>query len=150
MGLYVSLAAFHHLLAFSVIALLFTEATLMRRGANIIDIKTLAKVDTYYGITSVLLIGIGIARVVWGEKGWEPYVYNWVFWAKMGCYVLAGILSVPPTISFIKWRKQLKSANTYEPLEIDANRVRTFIKLQFLAVLPIPVLAAMMARGIGY
>ena len=39
-----------------------------------------------------LIDAVGFARAVYGLKGWEYYSTYWVFWAKVGVFVLVGIL----------------------------------------------------------
>ncbi|TIL74004.1 MAG: DUF2214 family protein, partial [Mesorhizobium sp.] len=51
----------------------------------------------------MLIIVVGIGRVIYGLKGWEFYVYNWVFWAKMAAFVAVGLLSIIPTVRFASW-----------------------------------------------
>ncbi|TJV70286.1 MAG: DUF2214 family protein, partial [Mesorhizobium sp.] len=62
------------------------------------------------GIIAMLIIVVGIGRVIYGLKGWEFYVYNWVFWAKMAAFVTVGLLSIIPTVRFASWSRQA-SAN---------------------------------------
>lgn len=61
------LAVAHHLLVFALAASLFAERILLRAPA--IDVRRLAGLDAMYGATSVLVILVGIARVMWGGKG---------------------------------------------------------------------------------
>ena len=49
-------------------------------------------------VLAMLIIVVGVGRVLFGLKGWEFYVYNWAFWAKMAAFALVGLLSIQPTI----------------------------------------------------
>jgi putative membrane protein len=149
MMFYALLAYAHHLAAFALISLLAIEWMLVRPNLKNIDISTLSKVDLWYGLVALALLIVGVARLLWGEKGWEPYLYNPVFIFKIGAFVLAGILSIWPTLTYPKWRRAQSTAANYQPEAQDVLRVRRFIQVQFLFLLGIPLLAAMMARGIG-
>ncbi|TIV97833.1 MAG: DUF2214 family protein [Mesorhizobium sp.] len=125
------LAIAHHLLVFSLAGIIGAEFVLVRGDLGAATLKRLAGIDRHYGIIAALIVIVGICRVFFGLKGWEFYVYNWVFWAKMAAFIIVGLLSIVPTMRFISWSRQ-------------ASGNEGFIFLL------IPVFAAAMARGYGY
>ena len=60
-----------------------------------------------------------------------------------------GLLSIPPTLRLVAWHKAAKADPAFVAPEAGIGRVRTWLGLQFLIFLLVPVFAAMMARGIG-
>ncbi len=135
-------ATLHHWLAFTVTALLAAELVLLRPGVTEGTLRLLARIDKYYGITFGILVAIGLARVIWFEKGWEYYLSNQFFHLKMTALVLITLLSVPPTIRFIRWQR---AGRLPGPAEITATR-----RLMWAQVALMPVMgfaAAAMARG---
>ncbi|MNT84668.1 hypothetical protein D3C72_2247120 [compost metagenome] len=85
-------------------------------------------------------------RVIFGASGWEYYVANYAFWAKMAAFLVMGLLTVPPTLAIRRWMKA--GADYVVPAdEIAANR--RFIHLQAGVLVLIPIFAAAMARGYG-
>ena len=94
----------------------------------------------------MLVIVVGVLRVIFGASGWEYYVSNYAFWAKMAAFLVMGLLTVPPTLAIRRW---LKAGQDYvvPAEEISANR--RFIYLQAGVLVLIPIFAAAMARGYG-
>ncbi|MER9935094.1 DUF2214 family protein [Mesorhizobium sp. M0088] len=88
------LAIFHHLLVFSLAGIIGAEFVLIRGDLGTATLKRLAGIDRHYGIIATLIIVVGIGRVFYGLKGWEFYVHNWVFWAKIAAFVVVGLLSI--------------------------------------------------------
>ncbi len=138
------LAIAHHLAVFILVAIFAAEFALLRPGVEGKRLMQLSKIDGAYGAVAGLVIVVGIIRVIFGGAGWEYYVGNWVFWAKMLAFLGVGLLSIPPTLAIIRWRK----AGT-APSTTDVNTVRRFLYLEAALLLFIPAFAAAMARGYG-
>ena len=138
------LAIAHHLVVFTMVAIFATEFALLRPGLESKRLIQLSKLDAAYGAVAGLVIIVGIIRVIFGRSGWEYYVGNWVFWAKMIAFVLVGIASIPPTMAIARWRKA-----DVVPGDADVNAVRRFLYLEAALLVFIPSFAAAMARGYG-
>ena len=141
------LASAHHLLVFSLAAIIAAEWVLVRPGLSGDRLGLLAKIDGAYGGVAVAVIAVGIGRVVFGLKGWEYYVSNHAFWAKMAAFLAVGLMTIQPTRRILAWRKLPAG----QPVADDEIRsVRGWIKAQIAVFALIPIFAAAMARGIGY
>ena len=149
MDLDLLLAIAHHLAVFSVFGLLLAEVVLLRPGITADRIRQLGLVDSLYGAASVLVIIAGVSRVIWGAAGWEYYVANWAFWAKMSAFIIVGLLSVPPTIAVLRWRRELAGNPSFSPDSAQVATLRRFFTGELIAFAFIPAFAAMMARGYG-
>lgn len=123
---------------------------LVRPGIAGATLSRIARIDGAYGALSLAVIAVGICRVIWGAKGWEAYVYNVWFWHKMGAFVLVGLLSIPPTMRFIRWRRSLDADSSYVLSESDIRGVRRYLHAEACIFLLIPIFAAAMSRGYGY
>ena len=99
------LAIAHHLAVFGLVAIFAAEFALMRPGIESKRLQQLRKIDAGYGALAGLVVVVGIIRVVFGGAGWEYYVGNWVFWAKMAAFIGVGLASIPPTRALIRWRR---------------------------------------------
>ena len=143
------LAAFHHLAVFSMVIVLGAEMVLMRPGLDAAGIVRLGRLDAAYGGLAGLVLVAGLLRVAFGAAGWDYYAGNWVFWTKMGLFVLVGLISVIPTIAILRWRKRLAAEPGFAPDASVVLRQRRLIHLEAGLLLLIPVAAAAMARGIG-
>ena len=140
------LASSHHLVVFLLVTIFAAEFALLRPGLAGNRIGQLARIDAAYGGVAMLVIVVGVLRVIFGASGWEYYVSNYAFWAKMAAFLVMGLLTVPPTLAIRRW---LKAGQDYVvPAEaISANR--RFIYLQAGVLVLIPIFAAAMARGYG-
>ena len=145
-----SLAAAHHLLVFGLIAMLVSEAALLRGTVDTATAGRLARLDGGYGACAVLLLGVGTLRVLYGIKGYDFYLHNPWFHAKVGLYVLTGLLSALPTLNFMRWRRALRSDPTFAPAPADVARARRIVRMELAAIAVIFVLAAAMARYGGF
>jgi putative membrane protein len=143
------LAIFHHLLVFSLAGIIGAEFVLVRSDPTPTTIARLARIDRHYGLIAGLIILVGIGRVIFGLKGWEFYVYNWVFWAKMVAFLAVGLLSIRPTKRFIAWNRRAVTDPGFRVPAVELASVRSTVRTQAIVFLLIPVFAAAMARGYG-
>ena len=107
------LAILHHLLVFSLAAVLAAETVLIRPGLGGPAVLRLGHIDRVYGIVAGLVHVVGFSRVYFGLKGWEFYIYNWAFWAKIGAFAAVGLLSLIPTARIIGGTRRRVSDPTF-------------------------------------
>ncbi len=99
------LAIGHHLLIFGIFGILFAEFLIVRPGLSSVAAAGIARIDLWYGILATAVLVLGFCPAVFAAKGWAYYSHNAFFWAKIGAFAAVGLLSVPPTLEFIRWRK---------------------------------------------
>ena len=143
------LAIGHHLLIFALAAVLAFELGAVRPGMTRTDVTRVARVDFWYGILAVGIVVVGFLRVNYAAKGWEYYSHNGFFWSKMGTFVLVGLLSIIPTLAFIRWRRAGKTDPDFAPNDTEVRMVKRVMWWETVLFLLIPVFAAAMARGYG-
>jgi putative membrane protein len=143
------LAIAHHILVFSLAGVLAFEVGAVRPGMTGSEIVRVGRVDLWYGILAVAIIGVGFWRAVFAAKGWAYYSANAFFWAKIATFALVGLLSVAPTTSIIRWRRALRGDANFVPAAREVRTVRRFLFLEVVLFLLIPCFAAAMARGYG-
>lgn len=144
------LAILHHLLVFALFSIFAVQMALVRPGLRASTVSRLARLDGAYGGIALAVIIVGFARAIFGLKGWDYYSTYWVFWAKVGAFLLVGLLSVPPTLRFRRWLGAAKADAGYIVPDDEVGAVRTWLGREGLVLLLIPILAAMLARGVGY
>jgi putative membrane protein len=144
------LAILHHFLVFALAAIIGAELVLVRPGLRPDTLALVGRIDGLYGLIAMLIILVGAGRVLFGLKGWEFYVAYWAFWAKMAAFAIVGMLSIQPTIRFIRWRKAAAGDPAFAVSETDIRGVRFYLHAEAAVFVLIPALAAIMARGIGY
>ncbi|HEY0506419.1 MAG TPA: DUF2214 family protein, partial [Lysobacter sp.] len=99
-----------------------------------------------YGAVAGLLLVVGLLRVWFGIKGYDFYLHNPWFHAKMGAFVLVGLLSILPTLRFLRWRRALAANPAYLPEPAEVAKLRGIVRFELLLIAAIFVLAAGMAR----
>jgi putative membrane protein len=64
--------------------------------------------DAAYGVAAVVLLIVGLLRVFYTEKGAAYYFASGTFLAKLTLFVIVGLLSIYPTMTFLRWRPALR------------------------------------------
>lgn len=67
----------------------------------------------------------------------------------MGLFALVGLLSIYPTIRYLKWSRALKENRSPEISEDEHKRIRLILNLEILGIVLILFAAPAMARAIG-
>lgn len=108
------------------------------------QIQQLARIDAVYGLSAILVVGMGLSLWFGLGKPAEYYSLNPIFHAKVGLAVVVGLLSIYPTIFFARHRKGDPTSEVAVPA-----RIRQVITVELLIMLVIPLLATLMAAGVG-
>ena len=139
-----TLAIAHHLLVFALFGILFAEFMMVRRGMEPAVVAKVAAIDLAYGAIAGLILIVGFSRAVFAAKGWTYYSHNLFFWAKIATFAVAGLLSAPPTLAFIRWRRAGAA-----PSDAQVAGVRRYLHIELALFALLPAFAAAMARGYG-
>jgi putative membrane protein len=128
---------------------LITEHVMLRPTITKKEIKTLAMVDLIYGLSAAVVLITGLLRWFVVGKGAEFYTKNPMFHTKVTLFVVIAILSVFPTMKIIKWSRQVKRGEEPDTSEKVVKKQLMFIRIELLLLAIIPLLAVMIARGMG-
>jgi len=105
--------------------------------------------DVVYGIAALAVLLSGILRVLHYGQGSGFYTANPLFWWKVGVYLAVGALSLYPTVTYILWAIPLRKGELPEVSEALAGRLRWVLNIELAGFATIPLLASLMARGVG-
>src|SRR5512134_666017 len=142
-------AVVHHLAAFALVACLAIEFVLIRGELGLQGARRLQRVDMVFGISSGIVLLVGLLRVFYFEKGASYYFHSWPFLAKLLLFLAVGLLSIPPTMEILSWRVPLRLGQAPAVSEERRRWLRRFMHLELAGVLLILLCAALMARGLG-
>ncbi|WP_140632735.1 DUF2214 family protein [Methylibium rhizosphaerae] len=144
-----SLLAYAHFVAIlSLVVFITSEAALCRpEWMNAAVVQRLARVDMIYAASAVLVLLTGVARTVWGVKGAGWYWSQPLLHIKFTLFVVIGLMSIKPTLTFVRWKKAL-AANGSLPAEAEVRSTRRLVMVQAHLMLLIPLAAVMLARGV--
>ncbi len=140
---YVVFRYLHLIAVVALVAGIVIENMAIKTTINGEDARNLARVDAFCGISSLLLILFGL--VLWFVVG-KPaafYAVNPVFIAKLGLVILLLLLASYPALFFFRHRN-------FEGDTLSVPRpVLICLRLEIAMIVFIPILAALMARGVG-
>ncbi|AFZ53988.1 DUF2214 family protein [Cyanobacterium aponinum UTEX 3222] len=142
-------AYFHYLSIGVIFASLAIEFLTLKEKLTTKEAWRIVWADSAYGAAAVVILITGILRVLYFAKDTAYYMHQPVFWAKIALYFIVGTVSLYPTISFILWVKSLLEDKAPE---ISLNKykiLKGIIAFELVGFTLIPLMASMMARGIG-
>ena len=142
------LAYAHFICIIALASLLAGELLIVRKTLPGDLVRRLQAVDRWYGIVAGLVILSGLARLFLGLKGAAFYLHNPVFWTKMGLFVAVALLSIAPTVAYVRWNARKAADGSIVLDDAEFARLRRFLWLQVGLFLFIPLCAAFMARGL--
>lgn len=147
----VSIFAFlHHVAAFALVAALAIEFVLIKDDLTVRSARKLLVTDVVFGASAGVVLGVGILRVFYFEKGASYYFHSVPFIAKLSLFAVVGLLSIYPTVTFLSWRTSLKQGLVPVVDAAKVSFIRRIMHWELIAVVGILLCAALMARGVGY
>ncbi len=138
------LAIAHHIAVFALFGVLFAELVLVRRGMDLPTVSRVGRIDLMYGVLAGVIVGVGFGRAVFAAKGWDYYSHNLFFHLKVGTFLLIGLLSIAPTVAYIRWRRA-----GVAPTDAQVAGARRWLWTELVLFALLPAFAAAMARGYG-
>jgi putative membrane protein len=146
-----ALGAWIHFLAiFFAVACLAAEIALYRPEMSPAAMRRLRGFDTGYGLAALAIIVTGLLRVFFFGKGADYYAHNHTFWTKMFLFVVVALLSIAPTVQFLRAGRTAAPDGTVRFQGRQFSRTRTILFSEAGLFVLIPLMAVLMARGIGY
>jgi putative membrane protein len=143
------LAYLHYTAIFILFAFLTVEVTLLRSRPEAATIRLLGRVDRFYFGSAIVTFATGLLRLVWGAKGADFYLGAWPFYVKIALFVAVGLISIAPTLAFVRWRRMLDHDPAWQVPEEERAKMRRFLMIEVHLAAMIPVFAVVMARGLG-
>ncbi len=143
------LAYLHYAAILVLFSFLTVQAVLIRRLLDAGAIRLLGRMDQWFGGAAVAVLATGFLRAIYGAKGADFYFDAWPVYVKIGLFLAVGIISIKPTLTYIRWRRALDHDPAWQvPAEEQRSTRRLVMTEVHLAAL-IPVFAVIMARGLG-
>jgi putative membrane protein len=145
-----SLFAFLHFLAvFGIVATVFLEWQTMSSAPTFAEARRIQVSDRWFGVFAMAVLVVGLLRVFYFEKGKAFYASSPFFHAKLTLFVLVGLLSIYPTIRFIKWGAQTKQGLAPVVSAVEYKRIMLMLRAELVLLLGVALCASLMARGVG-
>lgn len=136
----------HFISIFTIVGSLVSEHLLLKKEMRRSEIARLATIDAVYGLAAITLLTAALTLWLGAfGKPTEFYSKNWIFHTKITLFIFIGLLSIYPTVFFIKNRKGNKEEVVAVP-----KLVFMMLRLELLLLFITPLLAGLMARGVGF
>ena len=129
--------------------LLLSEYWLCRRIPDRLQVRLLGTVDLGYFLALTGSLATGLARVLFFGQDTAYYLANRLFWLKIALFIAIGLLALFPTLQFIRWNREARTAPAFAPLTRELERVKASLALQLGLMLLLPLLSILVARGYG-
>jgi putative membrane protein len=140
-------AFLHHLCAFTLVAAVAIEFTLIKQELTLASARRLQVTDIVLGMAAGALLVIGLLRVFFFEKGGAYYWHSHAFLTKFGLFIVVGLLSIVPTMEFLSWRDAIAAGQVPVMEAATRKRVAMILHIELAAIAVILLCAAIMARG---
>ncbi|PJI95719.1 putative membrane protein [Acidovorax sp. 69] len=141
------LAALHLVAILTFVVFLSSQAALCRiEWLNAAVVERLARLDLICGVAGAVMIGSGLARVLWGVKGASWYLSQPLFHIKITIVLAMVVLSFVPSVAFRRWRHTVRSTGAL-PDAFEVARVRRLVMIQSHVLPVVAVIAVFWARG---
>lgn len=127
---------------------LIAEMVVCRPGMTDEQRRRLPVVDVVFFVSALAALATGLLRLFFYAKGVGFYLGNPFFWAKMALYVSVAVLSIKPTLTFGRWKRAL-AAGSAAPAADEITGVRRILHIEVALFALMPLMAVLMARGIG-
>lgn len=135
----------HFISILLITATLTAEYVLIKDKLTRREISRISFIDLLYGLAAISVFAAGLTLWLGAYgKPTEWYSKNWIFHFKLTLLVIIGIISIYPTIFFLKNRKGDKD----EMISIPKS-IKLVIGFELVLLAIIPILAGLMAKGIG-
>lgn len=136
---------FHFVSIILLAGALFSENMMLGQRIQRKTMKKLAAIDGIYGLASILLLTTGFLMWFWVGKGASFYSSNGLFHIKLTIFFIIAILSIFPTIFFLKNRK----GNDEDWIDVP-KKILLYARIEIFLLFLIPIFAVLMARGINF
>jgi putative membrane protein len=129
--------------------LLLAEHWLCRRMPDRAQVRLLGQVDLGYQLALIGSLATGLARLLYYGQDLDYYLGNRLFWLKIGIFGVIIVVAVAPTLQYIRWNREARTAPAFAPLTRDVERVRGSVAFALGLWLILPLLGVLVARGYG-
>jgi putative membrane protein len=143
------LAYLHFIAIFVLFSFLVTEAMMVRGALDAAAVRLLGRVDLWYLGAAIAVLATGFLRLMFGAKGPDFYLSAWPIYAKIGLFVLVGVISVGPTVRFVRWRRMFERDAAWRVPDDERKAARRAIMVELHIAALIPLVAVIMSRGLA-
>jgi len=143
------LAYLHFTAIFLLFAFLTVQLVLVRAPLDEAGVRRLGRMDLWYFGSAAAALLTGFLRLGLGAKGADFYLNAWPIYVKIALFFAVGMISVKPTLTFIRWRRAFEHDPAWKLPAAEQATVRRIIMAEVHLAAFIPAFAVIMSRGLG-
>jgi putative membrane protein len=136
----------HYVAIMLLIASLLGEHLLLKPDMTAAEAGTVQRLDIVYGGSATLVLVTGIIRMFL-EKGAAYYMHQVAFHILFGIFVLAALLSIYPTVIFLRWRSDTRAGHGQQLAQDQFRKLQMIVRVEMTLLLLAPFFATWMAHG---
>src|SRR3954471_10273561 len=121
------LAYLHFTAIFGLFSFLAVQLVMLRGPLDARGIRMLGRMDLWYFGAAIAALITGFLRLGLGAKGADFYLGSWPFYVKFGLFVAVALISVQPTLTFVRWRRALDHDAAWKLADAEQRRVRRLV-----------------------
>ena len=141
--IYSVVSYFHIVSIVGLFSSLIVELIFLKREMTMDRAKIVAKADLSFGIFAGLTAIFGLLNMFYFGKGTDYYLRNTLFIIKLSAFILVGLLSTYPTITFLKIRKHKEDIIHLK----SQQAIKLIIIVEIALLIIIPFLGVLVANG---
>ena len=146
MSLGIAVAWIHYVGIMLFMASVLGEHLLLKPQMSVASARTIQRLDIIYGGSAVVVLITGVARM-YLEKGVSYYLHHGAFHILLGLFIVIGLLSIYPTMAFLKWGPDTRAGRAPEVPAAQLKRLQMILRLEMALLVIAPLFAAWMAHG---
>ena len=150
MWLDAALAYLHFTAIFLLFAFLTVQVILIRQPLDMRTVRLLGRMDIWYFSSAIAALITGFLRATVGAKGADFYFNAWPIYVKIGLFLAVGLISVKPTMTFIRWKRMFERDAAWQVPAGEQASMRRLVMVEVHLAALIPVFAVIMSRGLGH
>ena len=136
----------HYVSIMLMVASLLGEHLLLKPEMDVAQARTLQRLDIVYGASATIVLVTGLLRMFL-EKGPAYYNHHIAFHILFGLFVIAALLSIYPTMVFLRWRADTKAGKGQQLAAAQFKKIQMIVRVEMTLLLLAPFFATWMAHG---
>jgi putative membrane protein len=136
----------HYASIMLMIASLLGEHLLLKPEMTVTEARTIQRLDIVYGASATTVLATGILRMFL-EKGPAYYNQHIAFHILFGIFVIAALLSIYPTVIFLRWRGAARAGQGQQLAPAQFKKIQMIVRVEMTLLLLAPFFATWMAHG---
>ena len=136
----------HYIGIMLLLASLLGEHLMLKPELTAAQARTIQRLDIIYGASAGIVLVTGIVRMFL-EKGAVYYNHHIAFHILFGIFILAALLSIYPTVIFLRWRSDTAAGRGQQLAPDQFKKIQIILRVEMTLLLLAPFFATWMAHG---